>query len=267
MKKLTVQVQRGFTLIELLIALAISLFLLAALVQIMASSTQSYRAHEGVSRIQEGGRYAIEIIGRQVRNAGYHSDIISQNLEADPALWPLNTPPNPPSDPGNPAGFAIEGTEGATPADPDSLTVRYYIPDDCNTAACVPAPVPIIGAIPTGDWIRVVFQVDAATRILRCQIFNSAGTDISGDQPILDGVTNMKIFYGLQIGNDMRYEKANTMIVTDWPSVVSVRIDFTMDSIDAVNPNSPALNASGGRLERRYSATLTARNRIPGARS
>lgn len=247
--------QRGFTLVELLIALAISLFLLAALIQIMASSTQTYRAHEGVSRIQEGGRFAIEIIGRQIRNAGYHSNSVSQNLGPNLANWPLNQA----------ASYAIDGANNTGANNTDILNVRYYIPDDCAIAACLSVPVPMTGTIPTGDWIRVTFQIDA-NRILRCQIFDSSGADRSnGNQPLLEGVTDMQIIYGIDLNGNMRYEPANTINAAEWPNVVSVRLNLTLDSINAVNPNSPTLNASNGRLERPYSSTFTVRNRIPGA--
>ena len=247
--------QRGFTLVELLIALAISLFLLAALVQIMASSTQTYRAHEGVSRIQEGGRFAMEIIGRQIRSAGYHSNSVSQNLGADLTTWPLNQAAN----------YAIDGSNNNGANNTDILNIRYYIPDDCAAADCLTVPVPMTGVIPSGDWIRVTFQTDV-DRVLRCQIFDSAGNDrSSGDQPLLEGVADMQIIYGINLGGNMRYESANTIDASEWPNVVSVRLNLTLDSINVVNPNSPALTASGGRLERPYTSTFTIRNRIPGA--
>ena len=78
---------RGFTLVELMIALAINLFLMAGLVQIMGSSTKAYRTHEGVSDIQESARYAMEIVGRQVRLGGYHSNNLIGSLTDDTSLW------------------------------------------------------------------------------------------------------------------------------------------------------------------------------------
>ncbi|MGB1579958.1 MAG: PilW family protein [Nevskiales bacterium] len=257
----------GFTLVELLIALAISLFLLAALVQIMASSSAAFRTNEGVSRIQEGGRFAMEIIGRQVRNAGYHSDNISQNLSTDLASWPLNTA-------AAPGDFAIEGTDGAAgvggaPDAPDTLFIRYYIPSDCTQDACVNAPININDAdINPDEWIEVQFSVDA-DRILRCNILDDTGTNNSisgGNQPLLEGVTNMQVIYGVNVGGNMRYNTATTVTANgDWPNVVSVRVNLTLDSIDAVTTQAGADNVTDGRLERPYSATFTVRNRMAGA--
>lgn len=254
--------QRGFTLVELMISLVISLFLLAALVQIMASSTKTYRTHEGVSRIQEASRFAVEIIGRQIRQAGYHAENQIQVLTDDPTTWPLNQSPN----------FAIDGTDNTGPNGSDTLNVRYFIPSTCTTMDCVVTPVLLTGAIPSGDWLRVSFFLDAE-RNLRCAVFNSAGTNISDTvvtvpatgQVVQGGISDMQIVYGININGDMRYESAGTITADEWPNVVNARINFTIESVEVVDPNDPALAASGGRLQRVFTSTFTLRNRLSGA--
>jgi type IV pilus assembly protein PilW len=61
---------RGLSLIELMIAMTISLIVLAAVGWIYQGTMQTYRSHDAVSRLQEGARYAFEIMGRDVRMAG-----------------------------------------------------------------------------------------------------------------------------------------------------------------------------------------------------
>ena len=51
--------QRGFTLVELMVALAVSLLLLAGVIQVYLSSKQAYRVQDNVARIQESGRLAM----------------------------------------------------------------------------------------------------------------------------------------------------------------------------------------------------------------
>ena len=62
---------RGFSLVELLLALTLGLILIAGLVRLFSGSSQSYALVESVARLQESGRYALAIIGRSARNAGF----------------------------------------------------------------------------------------------------------------------------------------------------------------------------------------------------
>lgn len=63
--------QKGMTLIELLIAMAISTVLLGGLVEVYVGSKQSYNLAEESSRLQENGRFAIDILTREIRNADF----------------------------------------------------------------------------------------------------------------------------------------------------------------------------------------------------
>lgn len=63
--------QQGLTLIEIMIAMTISLVLLAGVGQIYLSSKQTYRVQDGVSRVQENGRFAIEFLTNDLRMADF----------------------------------------------------------------------------------------------------------------------------------------------------------------------------------------------------
>ena len=67
--------QRGFSMVELMIAITISLLLLAGVIQIFSASRQTYTLQDGMSRLQENARYALErhLAGyRPVRLYGLH---------------------------------------------------------------------------------------------------------------------------------------------------------------------------------------------------
>lgn len=64
--------QRGLTIIELMVSLAISLIVLSALTYIYVSSRGSYRTNEGLARVQENGRFAMDWLSREIRGAGYY---------------------------------------------------------------------------------------------------------------------------------------------------------------------------------------------------
>ncbi len=63
--------QRGFTLIELMIAMLIGVFLMTGVIQIFLSAKQAYRLQENLSRLQENGRFAMDMITKDIRMAGY----------------------------------------------------------------------------------------------------------------------------------------------------------------------------------------------------
>jgi type IV pilus assembly protein PilW len=63
--------QRGVSLIELMIAIALASFLLIGLIQVFGASRQAYQTSVGISRIQEGGRFAFEFLQRDLRMAGH----------------------------------------------------------------------------------------------------------------------------------------------------------------------------------------------------
>ncbi len=103
--------QRGMGLVELMIGMTIGLIVLMALGYFFIGSTQANRTHNDVSRMQESGRHAMEILGSAIRQAGYRTD-------ADVAF----------------AGTALDGTNDT----PDTLTVQYDAQEggepDCSGA-------------------------------------------------------------------------------------------------------------------------------------
>lgn len=64
-------IQRGLSLIELMVALLIAGLLSLGIVQIFSASRITYQTQEGLSRVQESGRYATQYLQRQLRMVGY----------------------------------------------------------------------------------------------------------------------------------------------------------------------------------------------------
>jgi type IV pilus assembly protein PilW len=61
----------GFTLVELMVAMVLGLIVLAAVAQIFATSRGTYHLEEGMARVQESGRFAMEFLAQDIRMAGY----------------------------------------------------------------------------------------------------------------------------------------------------------------------------------------------------
>jgi len=67
----TIKSQTGMTLIELMIAMVIGLVILGGAVTIFSSNNRSSTMTSGMSRVQESGRVAIDILSNSVRMARY----------------------------------------------------------------------------------------------------------------------------------------------------------------------------------------------------
>jgi type IV pilus assembly protein PilW len=63
--------QRGLTLIELMVSLALSVIVLSGLTYVYVGSRGAYRSNEAIARVQETGRFALEWLTRDIRQAGY----------------------------------------------------------------------------------------------------------------------------------------------------------------------------------------------------
>jgi type IV pilus assembly protein PilW len=63
--------QRGISIIEIMISIAISLILLAGIMQIMFTNKQTYRVQEAFARLQENGRFAVNFLAKDIRMAGF----------------------------------------------------------------------------------------------------------------------------------------------------------------------------------------------------
>ncbi len=63
--------QRGFSLIELMIAMVLGLFLVGGVIVVFIGSSQSFSHNEALSRVQESGRFALEMVAQELRNTGY----------------------------------------------------------------------------------------------------------------------------------------------------------------------------------------------------
>lgn len=89
--------QKGLTLVEMMIALVLGLLLIGGALSVLQSTQQSYRLQENMSRLQENGRLAMEILARDLRMAGFsqcgaiadlefHNNVKGSGKDSDPAF-------------------------------------------------------------------------------------------------------------------------------------------------------------------------------------
>jgi type IV pilus assembly protein PilW len=62
--------QRGISMVEILVALLLSMVLTLIVSQVYLGNKQSYRLQEAQSRLQENGRFVLELLAKDIRRAG-----------------------------------------------------------------------------------------------------------------------------------------------------------------------------------------------------
>ena len=88
----------GFSLVELMVATALGLLLSAGMVSLYLESRRQFFYDEQLSRLQENGRYAIDLLSRELAMAGFFStvldrkNLVSQAVSRDCSAldWALN---------------------------------------------------------------------------------------------------------------------------------------------------------------------------------
>jgi len=89
------QRQRGLSLVELMVAMALSLLLMLGVVQIFLSSKQTYNTNNALSRVHENGRFAMQLIAPDIRNAGYKGQCLGEPnnlLDTSDDMFSLSDP-------------------------------------------------------------------------------------------------------------------------------------------------------------------------------
>lgn len=127
---------KGFSLTELMIAMTIGMLLMVAISSLLVSTKKSYGTQNAMARMQENGRIALQLVSRDVRNAGYFgcsngiNGPIRNNLNTptDTGAWSNTVPLQ-----GNDGGIAVvyPGSDAAPAGTPDAnypsdvIGIRY----------------------------------------------------------------------------------------------------------------------------------------------
>ncbi|MBI4755012.1 MAG: PilW family protein [Betaproteobacteria bacterium] len=230
--------QQGMTLVELMIGLTLTLVLMVALVGLYVGSRQTYRVDDDNSRLQEAGRFAIELLGRNVRQAGF-SDVPTQTSSRKVSF----------------TGVPLTGQDGPAGAS-DTVTVSFDAPADCVGAAT-----------PAGIAVNR-FSVNAQATALECT--GNGGTS----QALLDGVEDLQVRYGIDTDGDQsadRYVADPAAAGGGHDRVISVQVCLRIRSpAEGVTDRPQTYTDCGGavvtapdrRLRRIFTATFNLRNRV-----
>lgn len=241
--------QRGLTLVELMVAMVLSLLLSAGVIVLFVGSGQNTRFNEGLARVQENGRFAIDVITHDTRMAGYVS-LLDPPGTVPQAVDGLDNVPINHQEGGR---TVVEGTDvlilSAVPDEDVSgqeqvfAEVRYFLSVRQN------APVPSL--------YRFVRTQAGATRV----------------EEVVEGVANLQILYGENTDDDApnridRYVAAGA--VDDWNRVLSVRLsmllvspdDNVLETSQTISFNGSDVNPGDRRLRQVVTTTIAVRNNL-----
>jgi len=272
--------ERGLTLVELMVAMALGLVILIGVVYVFAGSRASYRHQESYSAVQESGRIALELMGRDLRMAG-HTGCGNLGFLRHVSA-PVNNPPLE-ADVSFDDATAITGTDNVA-GTPDLVTLVAGSAD-FTTLTSMPSPnemeltsVAALGTVNPGDllllsdcvWTEVVVvqavagntitlnppptqQYRPGTVVMRREwiqyTVNPATRELQRNGVAIAGsVTDMQLRYG--VGDTTRSATnyvTNPTAVTP-TSIVAIKVDLTI---------------ADGNVNRPFSTTVTLRNRAP----
>jgi len=144
--RLPINIPRGLSLIELMVAMTISLIVMAAVSAIFVDTKRNYVVQDAMARLQENARFAMDLIVRDVRMAGYYGcadDVTSvTNTVAgatDGGAYDIRNPIQGSESKGN--WYPLAATPVAAPATmrtgTDAIAVRFL---DRGTSAAVTSP-------------------------------------------------------------------------------------------------------------------------------
>ena len=228
---MTLKKQRGVTLVELMIALLIGVILTSGVLYSFQLSKKSYALIEAEATLHDNALFTIETLNSIIRLAG--------NTTAHNQTFTDITI-------GGNAGDIVNGSNG-----PDTISVWYEGGSlggnvtDClgNTVA----PTPVGG--PSAP-VQSTFQLSAinpdGTFNLECARTNAAGA--TSTQPLISGVTDMQITYGIDPDNDGTINQYVDMGSTDLDTVaerltiLAVRVQLTLQTTNATETDTRVFN-------------------------
>lgn len=112
--------QRGFTLVEIMVAAVIGLMVLASMTTMFVSNSQRQSEVEKSNRQIENGRYAVQLLSDELRNAGYYGEL-DPTVLGKPAALP------------DPCSVALADLQAALP-----LYAQGYDDAAAGQLSCVP---------------------------------------------------------------------------------------------------------------------------------
>jgi type IV pilus assembly protein PilW len=266
MMSLMMNKQNGFSIVELMIALALGSLITLAAVQLFSTNQRTFQLQQGLTDVQEQGRFALDYISRDLRTMGLTDPAVAS---PQPGLMLVDTTVN-----GVVMPASLDG--GAVGAGNDRLTFSFHGKEgdmDCEGDVLLAAAAPALVANTywvQGDQLFCAGSVDPAT----------------GGLVLVEGVDSFQIQIGIDTAVDGipaagHYLRIDEVALLPSPQIVSVRIGLLVRATQGNLPTSLAppqdllvldrvLTAGDPPLEdvtvrRLFTSTVRARNFVWGS--
>lgn len=198
--------QRGLSLVELMVALLISMLIMIGLVQVFSVSRITYTVDEGMARLQENGRFALDFLARDIRmagNMGCFGNIPPNKLSQMATNYLSNQTGSFDLSRGGIEGYDAVGT---TPGLNYTLPTLYNATNVSNTSPILD-PLLLSGAVQGSD-VLVLRMMDPNSANLVSPYNNSAQVFVaqpnniqSGQVLILSDCDRVSIFQATTVSN------------------------------------------------------------------
>lgn len=172
--------QRGVTLVELMVAMLLGLLLTAGAIQVFAGNRVAYSFNQGLARLQENGRFAIDTLNFRTRMGGYYgclSEIaVTNNLSGAVGSLGFDFVEGI-------FGYEADGTAPGDTFEADEDPANAASGDDWTDD--LHADLITLGVIPGSD-VLVVRNVSASAHALVSPFTDSGGANVFADAETTD---------------------------------------------------------------------------------
>ncbi|MBL4868759.1 MAG: PilW family protein [Pseudomonadales bacterium] len=268
---ISVKRRQGFSLVELLVALLLGSLISAAGIQLLLTSSQSYRLQNGMSEVQEGGRFSIEYMIRDIRLAGHGMGGAAGG--GDCGWGEFVTETN-----GKQSPIRIGTTDS-----PESLNdvIDLWSGNASDVLVVHRCAVSVDDTTCLGrsvnDGVLIVSEYYVKNRNLYCKD-KTAGASVVGK--LVSGVESFQVLYGVRGTNDYHissYKTVNNIPADSNVSAIQLGLLLTSEQYETEDGATPVtlsvsrsydlldkvgitVNDESGLISRKFTTTVELRN-------
>lgn len=245
--------QKGVTLVELMVSLVLASVITLAAVALYITGLSSYRTVDAGQELQDNGRFALEVIGQAVRQAGFQnypeghglrwSDTYVTNTDLYPTIRGFNN--------AKVTSITSVDNDGANNNggvnNSDTLALRFHGASkasdrtkadgsmiDCQgVAQTAPLQANDLSAVALSlFWVRTETDNEPS---LQCISRGSpaASTFVRNSQPLIRGVETFQVMYGIDSETPPnsvpnQWVSAQSIGTNDWTKVAAIRVGFVL---------------------------------------
>ncbi len=216
----------GFTIIEIMVSLAMTSILLLGTASLFSSSYRGGQVQSTVSGMSATGRFALDVLARELRMAGYRDTNWAMGALID----------------------VLVATDGLAADGGDTVTVQYEAPRDCNF-------LPTVAGVATNQFsvVNTVLQCNGqplVDGIEQMQVY--FGEDLNGD-----GSANRFMAPGTAglVMNRVVAVRLHLLVRSNTVAIATIPQPFYFD-------NQTQVAIDDGQIRREYSVTVAVRNPI-----